>query len=198
MADFGLWQAAQSTAGLNLLSPDSVVAAGWTKDFVPDIRVGGRKARPEGRTVVLGRAAVRLPATGPATTAARRDIVRDPFSVRFGPRGRAPARSYASSFRTAPTRSSLTITNMFGTAEVWQDGAWQAARCEAAGCQGPEPKGVQACNAGAPCPMPPERFPGAVKLAIPAASVRDGVVYVRAPGPVSSPLPVPFTIARSA
>jgi hypothetical protein len=197
VADFGLWQAAQSTAGLNLLSPDSVVAAGWTKDFVPDVRVGGRKARPEGRTVVLSRADVRLPATGSATTAARRDIVRDPFSVRFG-RGPEAGSIVRFIFPDGADTSNLTITNMFGTAEIWQDGAWQAARCDVPACQGPDPKGVQACNVGAPCPLPPQRFPGAVKLAIPAASVREGVVYVRVPGPVSSPLPVPFTIGRSA
>jgi hypothetical protein len=197
MADFALWQAAQSTAGLNLLSPDSVVAAGWTKDFVPDVRVGGRKARPEGRTVVLGRADVRLPATGPATAAARRDIVRDPFSGRFG-RGAGAGAVVRFVFPDGADTSNLTMSNMFGSAEIWQDGAWQAARCEAAACQGPDLKGVQACNAGAPCPLPPQLFPGAVKLVVPAAAVRDGVAYIRVPGPASIPQPTPLTLGRSA
>ena len=104
VADIGLWQAAQSTAGVNLLAPDAVVAAGWTRDFVPDVRVGGRRAKPDGRTLVLGRTELRLPATGPTTTAARRDIVRDPFSGRFGRRrpGRR-GRSSGSCSRRAPT-----------------------------------------------------------------------------------------------
>lgn len=192
-ADFGLWQAVRSTGDLNLFTPDSVLAAGWTRDFVPDIRVGGRKARPEGRTVVLSRVEFRLPATGPATTAARRDIVRDPFSDRSGrPAGTGAVIRFV--FPDGADTSNLTMTNLFGSAEIWQDGAWQAAPCEGGNCRAPNIK--DGCAPGFPCPVP--RLPGVAKLLVPAAGVREGVVYVRVPGPASIQQPSPLTIGRSA
>ena len=195
LADFGLWQAAQSTGGVNQLTPDSVVAAGWTRDFVPDVRVGGRNARPEGRTLVLSRAEVRLPATGPTTTAARRDIVRDPFGNRFArPAGTGAVVRFV--FPDGADTSNLTMTNLFGSGEIWHDGAWRAASCEGGNCQAPNIK--DGCPPGVPCPVAPQRFPGAARLNVPAAAVRDGVAYVRVPGPASIQQPVPFTIGRSA
>jgi hypothetical protein len=134
MADFGLWQAAQSAGGVNLRSPDAVVAAGWTRDYSPEVRVSGRKARPEGRTVVLSRTVVQPPVSGPTGTAARRDIVRDPFGNRFG----GPLRGGGGSvvrfvFPDGADTSNLGIPNLFGSAEVWQDGAWQTVFCEVRG-----------------------------------------------------------------
>ena len=196
VADFGLWQEARSSGGMNLMTPDAVVAAGWTREFVPAVRVGGRNAKPEGRTVVVSRAELRPPATGPTTTAARRDIVRDPFSNRFArPGGDGSVVRFV--FPEGADTSNLTMTNMFGSAEIWQDGAWQAAACEGANCQGPELRG-DICPPGAPCVAAvPGRIPGMTKLVVPAASVREGVLYVRVPGPASVQLPVPVTVGRS-
>jgi hypothetical protein len=195
VADIGLWQAAQSTAGLNLLSPDLIVAAGWTKDFVPDVRVGGRKARPKGRPVVMSRAPLRLPAAGPATNAARRDIVRDPFVNRFA-RPAAAGSVVRFVFPDGADTSNVTMTNLFGSGEVWQDGAWQAAPCQGGDCHAPNIK--DACPPGAACAVGPQWFPGIAKLIVPAAGVRDGVVYVRLPGPASIQQPAPLTLGRSA
>lgn len=195
VADIGLWQAAQSTAGLNMLAPDSVVAAGWTRDFVPDVRVGGRKAKPDGRTLVLSRAELRLPATGPTTTAARRDIVRDPFGNRFArPAGGGAVIRFV--FPDGADTSNLTMTNLFGSAEIWQDGAWQTAPCEGGDCRGANIK--DGCAPGLPCPAVPQRVPGIARLTVPAAGVREGVIYVRVPGPASIQQPIPLTIGRSA
>jgi hypothetical protein len=193
VVDFGLWQVAQSTASVNLLAPDSVLAAGWTTDFVPDVRVGGRNAKPKGRTLVLSRAPVRLPATGPATPAARRDIVRDPFSGRFGRGGAGAVVRFV--LPDGADTSKLTVTNLFGAGEVWLDGAWQAAACEGGDCHVPNIK--DGCPPVPMCPVP-QRVPGIVKLVVPAASVQDGVVYVRVPGPASLDQPTPLTLGRSA
>ena len=198
VADFALWQAAQAAGGVNLLSPDAVVAAGWTRDFVPDVRVGGRNAKPEGRTLVLDRAQLRPPASGPGPAVARRDIVRDPFGNRFAgpPRGGGSVVRFV--FPDGADTSNLTITNLFGSAEVWQDGAWQAATCTGANCRGEEIRGVPNCPPGAPCPPMRGPFRPDMHLTVPAASVRDGIVYVRVPGPASSDQPTPLTIGRSA
>ena len=49
VADIGLWQAVLSAGGANFRSPDAVVAAGWTRDYQPEVRVGRRVARPPAR-----------------------------------------------------------------------------------------------------------------------------------------------------
>ena len=118
VADLGLWQAAQSTGGMSLLGPDAVVAAGWTREFVPDVRVGGRNARPQGRTVVLGRSELRPPATGPASAAARQDIVRDPFANRFAGPGGGNGAVVRFVFPDRADTSNLTMSNIFGSAEI--------------------------------------------------------------------------------
>ena len=197
VADFGLWQAAQSAGGVNLRSPDAVVAAGWTRDYAPEVRIGGRSSKPDGRTVVLGRTGVRPPATGPTTTAARRDIVRDPFSNRFG----GPFRGGGSVVRfvlpEGADTSNLVFSNLFGSAEIWQDGAWQPAVCTGQGCQ---PFDQPACPPGVICEKVPifRGFGPNTQLAVPAASVTNGVVFVRVPGPASIDQPIPLTLGRSA
>lgn len=196
VADFGLWQAAVRAGGMNFLAPDAAVAAGWTRDFSPEVRVGSRTATPEGRTVVVTRSHVRPPATGPTSVAARRDIVRNSFLDRFagGGRGGSVVRFV---FPEGADTSNLVLPNLFGRAEVWQDGAWQAATCEGADCNGP---GFANCPPGGPCPVPlPVRgFPGQLQLTVPAAGVQDGVAYVRVPGPASIDQPQALTIGRTA
>lgn len=200
VTDFGLWQAALQTGGVNLLSPGAVVAAGWTRDYVPEVRVGSRTAKPEGRTVVLGRQELRPPATGKTSVAARRDIVRDPFGNRFGPGGfRGGGSVLRFVLPDGADTSNLVMNNLFGSAEVWQDGAWKPAACTGAGCQPldfPQPP----CPPGAPCvqAVPFRGFGPNSQLAVPAASVTNGVVFVRVPGPASIEQPAPLTVGRSA
>ena len=199
VADFGLWQVALRAGGVNFLAPDAAVAAGWTRDFSPEVRVGSRSATPEGRTVVLGRSHVRPPVSGPTPTAARREIVRDPFAERFGGGGRGGGSVVRFVFPDGADTSNLVLPNLFGRAEVWQGGAWQVATCEGDNCNGPGISNV-ACPPGQPCPVPlPIRgLPGERQVTVPAASVQDGVAYVRVPGPASINPPVPFMIGRSA
>jgi hypothetical protein len=88
------------------------------------------------------------------------------------------------------------MTNLFGSAEIWQDGAWQAAPCEGGECRAPNIK--DGCPPGVPCPPVPQRFPGMVNLVVPAAGVRDGVLYVRVQAPASFQQSNPLTLGRSA
>lgn len=198
VADFGLWQAAVQAGGMDFLAPNAAVAAGWTRDFSPEVRVGSRTATPEGRTLVVNRSHVRPPATGPTSVAARRDIVRNSFLDRFAGGGRGGGSVVRFVFPDGADTSNLVLPNLFGSAEVWQDGAWRAATCEGANCN---PQGVNVpCPPGAPCavPMPVRGFPGERQFSVPAAGVQDGVAYVRVPGPASIDQPQALSIGRSA
>lgn len=200
-ADFGLWHAALRDGGLNFLSPDAVVAAGWTRDFVPDVRVGGRTARPEGRTLVLGRTQLVPSAQGPARPAARRDIVRDPFANRGRGGGGSVVRFV---LPAGADTSKLVLTSPFGAAELWQDGGWRPAPCDVPACRPVFQDGFRpACPPGVACPpgpppMPIRPGPGGPELTVPAASVRDGVIYARVQGPASIDQGLAFTIGRTA
>jgi len=50
---YALWQAATSLAWGDPLSTGRVLAAGWTRDYTPSLRLGDRSVRPQGRTLVL-------------------------------------------------------------------------------------------------------------------------------------------------
>ncbi|HJV09447.1 MAG TPA: hypothetical protein VJ653_07185, partial [Acidimicrobiales bacterium] len=189
-ADIGLWQAFTSTAGVNFMSPDALVAGGWTRDYRPEVRVGGRTARPEGRTLVLSRQEIDVGVSGAATMAARREIVREPFN-RFGPPlGGASVVRFT--FPPGADTSKLVLRSL-GAAEVWQDGAWRPAACEGNNCA---PAELFKCPPGAPCPPQMPLLRNAA-LTVPSGSVRDGVVYVRIQGSVSSGGPLPITLGRS-
>jgi len=195
-SDFSLWEVAMRLGGVNFISPGAVVAAGWTRDYMPEVRVGSRTVKPEGRTIVLGRQPV-VPAPDDRSMAAvRRDVVRDPFANRFaGPPRGGPAGGGVVRFvlpHGADT-SKLVVTSPFGGAEIWQGGAWAPATCDTPGCG----VVVRECPPGAPCPPQAMRGPGGAALTVPATAVRDGVIHVRVPGPVSLDGPGPVTLGRS-
>jgi hypothetical protein len=200
-ADIGLWQAAERSGGLNFMAPSALVAVGWTRDYMPDVRVGGRTVQPKGRTVVIGRRDVTPVARGAADPAVRRDIVRDPFSTRLG--GGAGGAGSVARFvlPEGADTSKLVIKSGFGAAQVWQDGAWMDAACGAAGCAGGFGPGVinPGCPPGVPCPPAIVRGPfgPTSELTVPPGSIRDGVIYVRVPGPTIDG-PGLLTIGRSA
>jgi hypothetical protein len=201
-SDSALWDVAMRLGGVNFMAPGVVVAAGWTRDYVPEIRVGSRTVKPEGRTVVLGRQQVTPAAVDRDTLSARRDIVRDPFANRFagGPRGGSVVRFV---LPDGADTSNLVLRSPFGAAEVWQSSGWTPATCVTAACApflGPGGSGPRECPPGAPCaapaPMEAPRF-GGPELTVPPAAVRDGVIYVRMPGPASMGGPIPLTLGRS-
>ncbi|MDP1807799.1 MAG: hypothetical protein Q8K72_21660, partial [Acidimicrobiales bacterium] len=137
------------------------------------------------------------------TIAARREIVRDPFADRFAGGGRGGGSVVRFVFPEGADTSNLVLPNLFGRAEVWQDGAWGLASCDGANCNGPGFDGpgiVAACNEGQPCPvpLPPRGFPGGLQLTVPAAGVQNGVAYVRVPGPASINQNQALSIGRTA
>ena len=205
-SDFALWDAAMRVGGVNFVSPGAVVAAGWTRDYMPEVRVGSRTVKPEGRTVILGRQQVAPAADDRSTMAVRRDIVRDPFANRFagGGRGQSVVRFV---LPEGADTSKLVLRNPFGVGEIWQGGAWTFATCDTAACVGASGPGqgvggarvMPACPPGVPCPPQIAGGPrgGNADLPVPAAAVRDGVVYVRVPGPVSTDGPGPVTLGQA-
>lgn len=225
--DMGLWQAALRSGGSNLRAGGAVLAAGWTREYVPTVRVGGRSARPEGRTLLLARAPVRLGApTDPVDAAVRQDVVRDPFGDRFSGVGRGSTSVVRFVVPTGAAVSGLVMRNSFGSAEFWQDGAWRPAGCDAEHCRVSSGNGsstggfsssssgggsstsggltVRGCPPGAVCtsevpPAPGPIFRGGpgVGFPVPEAAVRDGVLYARVPGPASIDSGVVISLGRA-
>ena len=217
--DMGLWQAAMQSTGSSLRSGGSVVAAGWTREHVPSVRMGGRTARPEGRTLLLAQGPVRLGAAAdPIESAVRQDVVRDPFSDRFNAVDRGSGSVVRFVLPAGAPAANLVLRHPFGGAELWQDGAWRAAACAGPDC-GSSSNGngsssgtgsssgiASPCPPGVPCraegpPTTVQIFrdsagPGA-GVAVPEAAVRDGVVYARLPGPASADSGVQITLGRA-
>ncbi|HEX2118317.1 MAG TPA: hypothetical protein VHF91_03970, partial [Acidimicrobiales bacterium] len=209
-ADFGLWEAATAAAGPNFRAPGAVVAAGWTRAFEPEIRLGSRTVRPEGRTLVVAREQVGAAPEASLAASVHREVVRDPFANRF-PGGRPAGTVVRFILPDGADTSNLVLRSPFGAAELWEDGAWRPATCDPASCQpigfrGGDVRGpvVVGCPPGVvPCPPQPpvnavRPFAGGAALTVPPASVRDGVLYTRVQGPVSFGPGVPLTLDRSA
>ena len=212
--DMGLWQAAMQSGGSNLRAGGSVVAAGWTREFVPTVRMGGRTARPEGRTLLLARSPVRLGTVAdPIEAAVRQDVVRDPFSDRFDVVGRGSGSVVRFVLPAGAPVSGLALRNPFGGVELWYDGAWRATACQGANCGGRtgstdgsssgSSSGIaRVCPPGVPCPAeaPVQIFRedgGDASVPVPEAAVRDGVVYARLPGPASIGSGVQLALGRA-
>lgn len=232
--DIRLWQSALQAGGVNYRGPGAVVAAGWTRDFAPEVRLDGETTRPEGRTMVLGRVGLDASADGPLELTARRDVVRDPFGSHLGPGGGGGGGGGGSGsvvrfvLPEGADTSKLVLRNPFGSAELWQDGSWRPAACEGGNCRPVDRRGgaVVTCSSDGTCVPGPQAVPvpsplpppgagrgmapttvpgdlvgglaGGVELAVPAASVREGVVYARVPGPASFDHGLQVTIGRSA
>ncbi|MDQ6727644.1 MAG: hypothetical protein M3066_15970 [Actinomycetota bacterium] len=202
--DPALWQAAARVAGSGFRAPGTVVAAGWTRDFAPAVRLDGRAAQPGGRTVVVTRSAVALASPDAQIEfAARTEVVRDPFSGGFGGGGSRQSVVRFVLPDGAPT-AGLIVREPFANAELWQDGAWRPAACSAPNCT-TVVGGVgfgQSCPPIAPCGPPttapiakPNVLGGA--FTVPDGAVRDGVVYARVPGPASPDEGVQVTLGRA-
>lgn len=189
--NLALWQAAVSDGGMNFRAPGVVVAAGFTTDFSPELRVAGGSKRPHGQTLVLGREAVDASPDGPLELLVRRDVLRDPFTARRGfPGGRSIVRFVLPEGEDAST---LVLRGQFPSPELWRDGAWEPAQC-----QGPDCEHVVGGQRGVADQGVIRGGPAGIELAVPPAAVRDGVLYVRVPGPASLEMPSPLTLGRSA
>jgi hypothetical protein len=197
MADIALWQAAVQAGGANFRAPGVLVAAGFTSEFSPELRKGRATTRPPGKTMVLGRTRVHASPDGPLELAVRRDVVRDPFANRFVGMGAGGASVVRFVLPEGADTSHLVLRAGFPSAELWRDGAWQAAECRGPNCAA---IGPPQCPPGVPCPLavPPMMRggggPGGLEFAVPPAAVRDGVVYARVPGPASFDLGAAITL----
>ncbi len=157
--DWSLWQTAEAISGPEFRGPGEVLAAGWTRSFAPPVEVDGRDAGG-GRSVVLGRNRVEVPADSTALDV-RREVVRA-ADFRKG-----QAESYVTRFvlrdadrggRT-PDLTRLTTRVPGPEVEVWQDGGWRTLTPLAgAGGNG-----------------------GSAAFALPAGAVQGDVVWLRFP-----------------
>jgi hypothetical protein len=89
------------------------------------------------------------------------------------------------------------LRSPFGSAQLWQDGAWTPAACDNGACVASSGPG---CPPGVPCPVPRGPFAGGGggDLTVTPASIRDGIIYVRVPGPTTIGGPIPLSIGRLA
>lgn len=128
IADLGLWQTAEALGGQEFRGPGEAVAAGWTRAFAPPVTVDGQDAGRGGRTLVMGRSRLSVPADSTALDV-RREVVRAPDF-----RGGGPGESYVVRFVTGDADSGgrmadpsrLTLRAPAPEMEVWLDGSWQS------------------------------------------------------------------------
>jgi hypothetical protein len=187
---FSLWDLAQRV-GRAGRGTGSAVVLGWTSQFDPPIRIDGRAARPEGRTLVVGAAPVTATALATDLTV-RREVVR---GGGFGPDGFSTVVRLALPPGRTVDPSRLSLRTPPGMPlEIWADGSWAPPQCSGSACAPPTTI-VPGCPPGAVCEkaVGPDviirRGPGAFpfqgassgELDLPAGAVRDGIVYVRIP-----------------
>ncbi|MEA2974168.1 MAG: hypothetical protein QOG82_2626 [Actinomycetota bacterium] len=132
--DMSLWQTAVALGGQEFRGPGEVVAAGWTRSFSPPVQVDGKDTGGGGRSLILGRNRVEVPAESAALDI-RREVVRAPdfkggpdetFVVRFVTRD-------ADRGGRTPDPARLTLRAPMPQMEVWQDGGWRALAAPAGG-----------------------------------------------------------------
>jgi hypothetical protein len=183
---FPLWSEFEAAAGADVSAPGTVVAAGWTREYVPPLDVGGSSL--SGRTLVVATGPVTSGPAGLVDAAAAAVTVRGPFlsggafdeaapvvfrlSLPSGADG-TPAADPGALVVRAPEVLRL---------ETWSDGAWQAM------AGGPD-EGSGASPPGSLKPGQPafsfdgtgqQVFGPTAEHALPPEAVDAGVVWVRA------------------
>jgi hypothetical protein len=208
LVDLALWEAAQ-LAGAPARPGGMAVAAGWTRDYDPPVRVGGRSSPGDGRTLVLGHGPVRPGGATLTDLAVGVEVVRgwtnDEWRgpVPIGPQDRSVVR-FTLPPGAAPDPASLRLQSLSAQAEVWDGSGWVGLVC-GAGCPGAGPNvvgGVIArpgppftippCPPGAACDLPalpaPQRViaggQGGFSLPLTGAALDGGVLHVRMVGGV--------------
>lgn len=161
VTDMGLWETAKAYSGQDFLAPGEVVAAGWTRSFTPPIKVDGHEAGSGGRSLVLGRARLSVPADGAALDV-RREVVRAPDFRGGGPNETVVVRFVTGDpdrggRATDPAR--LLVRAPAPEMEVWRDGRWQQLAAVGGG------------QAGS----------GTAEFRVPPEAVQGNVVHVRFP-----------------
>ncbi len=163
---YGLWEAAKTLGGPDFRAPGAVVAAGWTRQFVPPVRLAHRPSdAPEGRTVVVGRGVVE--AHGPTRTglAVGRELLRGEL---IGAKELVAAGPLLARFTLPPASPlgdySLVLRSPASRAEIWTDGDWRPVDC------GRCPGAAQPADG---------QWQGVSDITLPTGAGRDGVVHVR-------------------
>ncbi len=180
---FPLWSEFETMAGADVLAPGAVVAAGWTRDFVPPLDVPG--ASFSGRTLMVGTAPVTMGPSGLADVTVGTAVVRGPFQndgmfdqtspVVFrlalpAPVEGSPEIDLASLAVTAPEAVAL---------ETWSDGAWQELTAGVRPDQGQGPDGLGPAQPGIDF-GPGQMFGPVAEHPLAPESIQSGLVWVRA------------------
>jgi hypothetical protein len=188
---FPLWSEFEAAAGADLLAPGTVVAAGWTRAYVPPIEVPGSSL--SGRTLVVGTGGVGPGGPGLAGPEVATTVVRGPFQgggmvdetapvvfrlVVPDAADGAPAIDPAGLVLRAPEALAL---------ETWTGGAWRALGEGVARGSDEPPDGDRPGLAGPGFARPDiavgpgqQMFGPDARIPLPAETVDDGVVWVRA------------------
>lgn len=176
---FPLWNEFEAAVGADVLSPGTVVAAGWTRAYEPPLEAPGSTLA--GRTMVVGTGPVTAGVAGPGGPSVDTAVVRGPsassgffdetapvvFRLTLPPPAEgAPAVDPAALVISAPEVLAL---------ETWSDGSWRELSPGRAAGQGRGfPGDARMVGPG------PQMFGPAADHALPAGAIDDGVVWVRA------------------
>ncbi len=185
---FPLWSEFEAAAGADVSAPGTVVAAGWTREFVPPLDAPGSSL--SGRTLVVGSGPVVSGAAGLVDAAAAAVTVRGPFLSGGVFDETAPVvfrLSLPSAAEGAPAADPAGLVVRAPEAlivEIWSDGAWRGLAGGPGGGGDEVPAGAgkldrPGAGFGFDGPGQPMFGPTA-EHALPPEAVGAGVVWVRA------------------
>ncbi len=199
---FPLWSEFEASAGADVLAPGTVVAAGWTRDYVPPLDVPGSSL--SGRTlmvatgpVVSGPAGLVSPAVG--TTTVRGPFLNGGMFDETAPVVFRLTLPTASEVAPAVDPAALVVRAPEVLAlETWSDGAWR--EMTAGGASDRDGPGGDVAGPGQPgfgfAGPGPQMFGPVAEHALAPEAVEAGVVWVRARAAVFGMLD-PYALATS-
>ena len=192
---FPLWSEFEASAGADVLSPGTVVAAGWTREYEPPLDVPGSSL--SGRTLVVSTGSVASGPAGLVGPSVETSLVRGPFSsggmfddsapvvfrlVLPPTTEGAPAVDPARLVLSAPDAVAL---------ETWSDGSWrELSGGTASGQDRRQASDVMVVGPGH------QFFGPTADHVLPPDALDDGVVWVRA-RTVGFGVIDPYTLATS-
>lgn len=188
---FPLWSEFEAAAGADVLAPGTVVAAGWTRAYVPPVGVPGSSL--SGRTLVVGTGGVGPGGPGLAGPEVATTVVRGPFQGGGMVDETAPVVFRLVQPQTVDGTPVVDPAGLVVLApealalEAWSDGAWRALGEGADPGPDERPDRARPDLAGPGFARPDiamgpgqQMFGPAASFPLPIEAVDDGVVWVRA------------------